>query len=113
MPWKPLPRTDSDPPVRLDRPLGRVLRHLGVPSASVLPSLEQTWADVVGPALAQHSSPVTLKHGRLLVRVDDPAWASQLRWMEQQVLARLRQEPGYEQAAGLDVRIGPGPSDLH
>lgn len=114
MPWKPLPRVGSEPPVLLGRPLARVLRHLGVPSAAVLPALDQTWADVVGPAVAQHTSPVTMQHGRLLVRVDDPAWASQLRWMEQQVLGRLRQEPGYEKAEALDIRIGPPPSsDLH
>jgi hypothetical protein len=34
--------------------------------------------------------------------------------MEQQVLGRLRQEPGYEKAEALDIRIGPPPSsDLH
>jgi predicted nucleic acid-binding Zn ribbon protein len=107
VPWKPLPQVGSDPPVPLERPLARVLRHLGVPSVDTLGSLEETWAEVVGPAMAEHAHPVTLQHGRLVVRVDDPAWASQLRWMEQQVLGRLRAHRGDASVEGLDIRIGP------
>jgi len=107
MAWKPLPRTGGDPPVRIDAPLARVMRHLGVPSASALPSLADAWAEVVGPAVAEHAVPVTLQHGRLVVRVDDPAWASQLRWMEQQVVRGLRGLAGYETVDALDVRVGP------
>ena len=107
MAWKPLPHGQVDPPVRIDRPLARVLRHLGVPSTDALSSLAVIWAEVVGPAVASHAVPVTFQHGRLLVRVDDPAWASQLRWMEQQVLTRLRALPGYDKAVALEIRVGP------
>ena len=107
MAWKPLPRGGSDPPVQLGGPLARVLRHLGVPSTATLPSLGDAWAEAVGPAVAIHAVPVTLQHGRLLVRVDDPAWASQLRWMEPQVLGQLRMLPGYEKVEALDIRVGP------
>jgi len=93
--------------VRVAAPLGRVLRHLGVPSAGDLPSLEARWAAAVGPALAENSEPVIVRNGRLVVRVEDPAWASQLRWMEHQVVATLREGPGFETVRGLDVRVGP------
>lgn len=108
VPWRPLPRAQSDPPVPVARPLGRVLRHLGVPSTDALPTLGERWAAAVGPSLAQHSEPVTLRHGRLVVRVGDPAWASQLRWMEPQVVAALREAPGFEDLRSLEVRVGPG-----
>lgn len=107
MAWRPLPRKSSDAPVPVAQPLARVLRHLGVPTTDSLPSLEARWAAAVGPALAAHSVPVTVRHGRLLVRVEDPAWASQLRWMEQQVVATLREGPGFETLRALEVRVGP------
>ena len=108
MAWRPLPRRGGPPPQRIDTSLARVLRHLGVPDVGSLPALEDTWSEVVGPALAAHSTPVTLQHGRLVVRVDDPAWASQLRWMERQVVAKLREAPGYDHVEALEVRVGPG-----
>ena len=93
--------------MRVGAPLGRVLRHLGVPSADAMPSLEARWAAAVGPALAENSEPVVVRNGRLVVRVEDPAWASQLRWMEHQVVAALREGPGFETVRGLEVRVGP------
>ena len=106
--WRPLPRTGGDPPVPVARPLARVLRHLGVPSTDALPTLEARWAAVVGPALASQSEPVTLRHGRLVVRVNDPVWASQLRWTEAQIVAALRETPGFADLRSLEVRVGPG-----
>ena len=91
----------------MGQPLGRVLRHLGVPAADELPSLEERWAAAVGPALAANSEPVVVRNGRLVVRVEDPAWASQLRWMEHQVIATLREGPGFDTVRALEVRVGP------
>ena len=84
-----------------------MLRHLGVPDTAALPALADTWADLVGPAVAAHTEPVTVQHGTLVVRVDDPAWASQLRWMEQQLLDGLRGVAGYEGVERIEVRVGP------
>ena len=105
--WKPLPRSSSEPPVRVDRSLARVLRHLGVPSVERLPRLEDHWREAVGPTMAEHAGAVMLRHGRLTVRVDDPAWAGQLRWMEQQILERLRVALDGEEVQSLDIRVGP------
>ena len=57
--------------------------------------------------LVENSERVIGRNGRLVVRVEDPAWASQLRWMEHQVVATLREGPGFETVRGLDVRVGP------
>jgi predicted nucleic acid-binding Zn ribbon protein len=84
-----------------------VLRHLGVPDTSTLPSLADAWADLVGPAVAGHTEPVTLRHGTLVVRVDDPAWAAQVRWMEAQLLEQLRIAPTFATVERIEVRVGP------
>ena len=107
MAWKPLRRSSSEPPVRVDGSLARVLRHLGVPSMERLPQLEDHWREAVGPTMAEHAVAVVLRHGRLTVRVDDPAWAGQLRWMEQQIVERLRVALDGEDVHALDIRVGP------
>jgi predicted nucleic acid-binding Zn ribbon protein len=84
-----------------------VLRHLGVQEASTLSSLEHDWAEAVGPSVAAHAVAVTFRHRRLTVRVDDPAWGSQLRWMENDLVERLRRRAEYESLEGLDIRVGP------
>lgn len=107
MAFKPLPRPGGPPAVRVGTPLSRVLRHLGVPAVKTLTDLERSWVEAVGPALAQKSQPVTVRDGKVVVRVDDPVWASQLRWMESQVVEHLAASPGFEQVTGLIVRVGP------
>jgi predicted nucleic acid-binding Zn ribbon protein len=93
--------------VPVGRPLARVLRHLGVPETSTLPSLTEVWDELVGPSMAERTEPVTVRHGTLVVRVDDPAWAAQVRWMEAQLLERLRKTPAFASVERLDVRVGP------
>lgn len=107
MAFKPLPSAGGPPAVRVGTPLSRVLRHLGVPAVKTLTDLEQSWVEAVGPALAQKSQPVTVRDGKVVVRVDDPVWASQLRWMESQVVEHMAASPGFEQVTGLIVRVGP------
>jgi predicted nucleic acid-binding Zn ribbon protein len=87
----PLRRDDVDhrPPGMIGRELDRVLAGLGAPPAPVLTRIAQSWADLVGPAAAEHSRPGRLVDGRLHVEVDDPAWASQMRWQATTLLARI------------------------
>jgi predicted nucleic acid-binding Zn ribbon protein len=40
------------------------------------------WEDAVGAAVAAHVQPVKLDGTTLTVEVDDPAWATQLRFLE-------------------------------
>ncbi len=47
------------------------------------------WAEAVGEALAAHITPVKLDGTKLVVEVDDPAWATQLRFLEATLKQRL------------------------
>lgn len=87
----PLHRDDTDrrPPGAVARDIDRVLAGLGAPPAPVLTRIAQRWSDVVGPAAAPHCHPGRLVGGVLHIDVDEPAWASQMRWQQQGVLARL------------------------
>jgi predicted nucleic acid-binding Zn ribbon protein len=69
---------------------------MGVNGALELAALVQRWPDLVGDEVAAHSWPVSLKSGALTIGTDHHAWASQLRLLSGDVLARLR-------SAGLAV----------
>lgn len=64
------------------------------------------WEAWVGPGIAAHAWPVGVQRGELIVGTDDPAWASQLRWMAADLLERIAAEGG-PQLNGLQVRVRP------
>jgi predicted nucleic acid-binding Zn ribbon protein len=70
------------------------------------------WDDAVGPALAAHVRPVRLEHGALLVEVEDPAWATQVRLLADDLKRRLHDVAGVV-VEQVEVRVraprrGPG-----
>ncbi len=69
-------------------------------------SLFNRWADAVGEVVADHARPIKLDGGRLLVEVDEPGWATQLRFLERDVIDRLRAVAGLE-VSRFDIRVKP------
>ena len=52
------------------------------------------WAEAVGDAVAAHVTPLKLDGSKLVVEVDDPAWATQLRFLETALKQRLLEVAG-------------------
>ena len=104
--WKPLPGEVPDP-----RPVGasldRVAASLGVTRASTLSAVFASWPELVGESVAQHARPRSLKGGTLVVAVDEPAWATQLRWLEADLVTRLNEALGAGQVDRIEVRVIP------
>jgi hypothetical protein len=48
---------------------------------------------------------VLLDDGRLVVEVDEPGWATQLRYLESELLARLAAVAGAGAVRSIDVRV--------
>ena len=112
MNWRPLPRPGDDdttrPPRPLDDSLGVVARHLGAPPPQALARVFERWGELVGPALAAHTRPVSLARGTLVVAVDQPGWAAQLGWLEADLLRRFTEQLGADVVTALTVRVHPG-----
>ncbi len=68
------------------------------------------WPELVGPAVADHSRPESYDGGVVLVRTDSTAWASQLRLMAPQLLARLNDSLGQGTIRRLEIRGPDAPS---
>ena len=103
--WKPLDEDDGPRPVNAS--LDSIARRMGAPKASSLAALFDGWSDVVGPAVAAHAQPRTLKKGTLIVAVDDPAWATELRFRGPEIIERCTAVAGPDVVAKIEVRVVP------
>jgi predicted nucleic acid-binding Zn ribbon protein len=65
------------------------------------------WEALVGSEIAARCAPVSLRDGELVVVAESTAWATQLRLLSGQILARLRAELGPRVARSVTIR---GPS---
>ena len=107
--WRPLrsrqaEAAGSDPrPVRdsLETLAGR----LGAPGASALAAVFAGWEEVVGPGVAAHCRPSSLVRGALVVEVDDPVWATQLRFLGSTLVERFASIAGAGVVKRVEVRV--------
>ncbi len=105
MAWEPL-RTPSGPR-RLKEALDQVASRLKAPQAQVLKMVFESWEELVGSVLAAHSSPVRLVDGELVVAVDDPAWATEIKFFGGELIGRINAAAEEEAVTSLTVRVRP------
>ena len=74
-------------------------------SAATLGGVFGRWEHAVGAAVAAHVQPVKLDGTTLVVLVDDPAWATQLKFLESTLRERLLEVAG-ARIERIDVRVG-------
>jgi predicted nucleic acid-binding Zn ribbon protein len=84
-------------PIPLAASLDGVVRSLRGPSRRVVSGVFGRWREAVGDQVADHVEPVKLDAGTLVVQVDDPAWATQVKFLTPRILERLRD------VAGVDI----------
>lgn len=81
-------RRTPDEPVLLRDAVAAVGRELGMPPPDELGSLANAWPTIVGDAVAAHAAVRSVRDGVCTIEVDDPAWATQVRYAEQQIVGR-------------------------
>lgn len=68
------------------------------------------WPHLVGPEIADRCTPLSLHDGELVLQAESTAWATQLRTLQRQLLARLARAVGKDVVRRIRV-VGPsGPS---
>jgi predicted nucleic acid-binding Zn ribbon protein len=83
--WETLSRA----PRRLGEALSQVASELNLDNPDDVAAVMAAWPEAVGDAVAAHVRPRRLHDGELLVEVDAPVWATQLRYLEEDVLRLL------------------------
>lgn len=71
------------------------------------------WAALVGSDVAEHAKPLALRDGELTVRAESTAWATQLRLLQRQLLARIAAGVGPNVVRRLKVQGPSAPSWRH
>ena len=62
------------------------------------------WEDAVGPNVSAHVRPVRLDDGVLVVEADEPAWATQVKFLSSTITARLAEVAGVD-IEHIEVRV--------
>lgn len=96
---------DRDPQL-LDATLGRLVEDHGWTLDLRVHGVFGRWEELVGAEVAQHCTPESFAEGRLTVRTDSTAWATQLRLLAPTVVRRLNEELGHGTVTVIDVQ-GP------
>lgn len=96
---------DRDPQL-LDTTLGRLVADHGWALDLRVHGLFARWAELVGEDVAAHCTPESFADGRLVVRTDSTAWATQLRLLAPRIVERLNLELGSGSVTLIDVQ-GP------
>jgi len=101
---EPPHRRDSEPR-QLDASLDALSRRFGIEGARGLGRLFAEWTEIVGAAMAEHVQPVRIDASALVVTVDHPAWATQVRRLGDTLLDRAAAHAGVDRPARLEVRV--------
>ena len=102
----PVPGEPVDP-VALGDALAEVGADLGLADPGVIAVLTARWADVVGPAIAPNARLRGLRGSTLTIAVENGAWATQLRYLEDQMLARIAELVGSDAIDTVRVVVVP------
>ena len=92
-------------PRPLKQGIERLLDGLGAPEIDTVATLVERWPEVVGPELASLVRAVAVRGSELVVRVEDPAWASQIAWLESQLLERIADLVGPGRITAVKARV--------
>ena len=63
------------------------------------------WEEAVGPTIANHCKPRRVIDNCLLVDVDHPGWATEIRYLEQELVAKLQAKDPKLNFSGLKVHV--------
>lgn len=96
-----------DEPSRLKDLLPGATGRLGIPSPEATGRVWSAWKDIVGPAVASHAEPTSLRDGVLRVRADSPAWATEIGYLADEIRSRANAVTG--RSLVLEVRVWTGP----
>lgn len=100
-------RPDPRDPQRIGAVMDRVLGELGWDDGISAGKVLADWGSIVGPAIAEHCTIVSLDEGILVVTADSSAWAAQLRMLKAQLITTINERVGRNVVD--DLRVS-GPS---
>ena len=99
-------RPDDRDPQLLEQAMGRLIANHGWELDLKVQGVFGRWAELVGDHVGEHCTPESFADGRLVVRTDATAWATELRMLAPTVVRRLNEELGDGTVTTIEV-LGP------
>jgi hypothetical protein len=90
----------------LDEVLEQLLEKYKIGRDAPEQAIRERWTDLVGPANASYSHPVSIERGRLLVLVSHAVVRSELFHHRESIADKIRQIPGCKEVRNLNIRAG-------
>ncbi|MGV0837100.1 DUF721 family protein [Mycolicibacterium thermoresistibile] len=100
------PGPDSRDPQPLSAATRDLARNRGWSGRVAEASVFGRWPAVVGEQIAAHAAPTSLREGVLTISAESTAWATQLRMVQSQVLAKIAAAVGDGVVTSLKI-VGP------
>jgi predicted nucleic acid-binding Zn ribbon protein len=97
---------DDRDPQPLEASLDRLVADRGWETDAAVGGAMGRWPAIVGPQIAEHSTPVSFADGELVVSAASTAWATQLRMLAPTLVRRLAVELGEGTVEKVTV-LGP------
>jgi predicted nucleic acid-binding Zn ribbon protein len=91
-------------PVPISRSLDSIMKSLRGTDRIQIGGVFGRWDDAVGPTVAAHVRPVRLDQGVLTVEADEPAWATQVKFLSGTITSRLAEVAGVH-IEHIEVRV--------
>ena len=104
------PGPDPDDPQPFGALIDRLIRDRGWERTAAEAAVVGRWDVLVGPDIAAHSEPESLRDGELVLAAESTAWATQLRLLAGRIVAVLSRELGPGIVTRVHVRGPTAPS---
>ena len=98
--------SDTRDPKLIAAALDEFLITSGLDSRSSVAQVLSNWTELVGQEVADHVQPQSFDDGKLILRADSTAWATQMRLLQATVQRRLNEQVGQNTVTEIQV-LGP------
>ena len=99
--------TTVSEPVPITRSLDSMMKSMRGTDRIQVGGVFGKWDEAVGAQIAGHVRPIRLDHGTLLVEADTATWATQVKFLADTIITRLREEARV-QIDRIEVRVASG-----
>jgi predicted nucleic acid-binding Zn ribbon protein len=101
---------DQRDPQKFGQVLARIVTDRGWSEQLANGQVFGRWTALVGTEVAEHAKPLSLRDGELTVEASSTAWATQLRLLQRQLLAKIAKGVGHGVVKRLRVHGPAAPS---